>query len=67
MFKGAGEMAQQLRELAILLEDSSSIPSTHMAARNCLTRSDTLTQTYIHTNAYKMKRKKEKEAIKVVN
>lgn len=32
----AGEMAQQLRALAVLPEDSGSIPSTHMAAHACL-------------------------------
>jgi hypothetical protein len=32
----AGEMAQQLRRLAALPGDPGSIPSTHMAAHNCL-------------------------------
>ena len=32
----AGEMAQQLRALAVLVEDQGSIPSTHMAVHNCL-------------------------------
>ena len=32
----AGEMAQQLRALAALPEDLSSIPRTHMAAHNHL-------------------------------
>jgi hypothetical protein len=32
----AGEMAQQLRALVALPEGLSSIPSTHMAAHNCL-------------------------------
>ena len=32
---GAGEMAQQLRTLAVLPEDPGSIPITHMAAHNC--------------------------------
>ena len=30
-----GELAQWLRELAFLLENPSSSPSTHMAACNC--------------------------------
>jgi hypothetical protein len=34
--KGPGEIAQQLRLLATLPEDPSSIPSNHMAAHNCL-------------------------------
>ena len=34
--RGAGEMAQQLGALAVLPEDLGSIPSTHMAAHNCL-------------------------------
>lgn len=29
-------MAQQLRALAALPEDPGSVPSTHMAAHNCL-------------------------------
>ena len=33
---GTGEMAQQLRALAMLAEDPSSIPRTHMATHNCL-------------------------------
>lgn len=33
---GAGEMAQRLRVLAALLEDSGLISSTYMAARNYL-------------------------------
>ena len=33
---GAGEMAQQLKALAALLEDLGSIPSIHMVAHNCL-------------------------------
>jgi hypothetical protein len=33
---GAGEMAQWLRALAALSEDLDSIPSSHMAAHNCL-------------------------------
>ena len=33
-----GEMAQQLRALAALPEDLSSIPSLHMAAHKCLQR-----------------------------
>ena len=32
----SGEIAQRLRILAALPEDPSSIPSTHMAAHNCL-------------------------------
>jgi hypothetical protein len=32
----AGEMAQQLRALAALLEDPDLVPSTHMAAHNHL-------------------------------
>ena len=32
----AGEMAQWIRALAALPEDPGSIPSTHMAAHNCL-------------------------------
>jgi hypothetical protein len=36
---GAGEMAQWLRALSILPKDPGSIPSTHMAAHNCLTAS----------------------------
>ena len=32
----AGEMAQQLRALAVLPEDLGSIPSNHIAAQNCL-------------------------------
>jgi hypothetical protein len=32
----AREIAQQLRALAALPEDLGSIPSTHMAANNCL-------------------------------
>jgi hypothetical protein len=35
--RGAREMAQQLRALAVLLEDLGSMPSTHVAAHNCLT------------------------------
>jgi hypothetical protein len=31
-----GEVAQQLRALAVLVEDMHSIPSTHMTADNCL-------------------------------
>jgi hypothetical protein len=31
-----GEIAQWLRELAALQEDLSSVPSIHMAPRNCL-------------------------------
>ncbi|XP_075822740.1 protein HIDE1 isoform X2 [Microtus pennsylvanicus] len=34
--KGAGEMALRLRALTALPEDRGSIPSTHMAAHNCL-------------------------------
>ena len=34
--RGAGEMAQRLRALTALPEDPGSIPSTHMAAHNCL-------------------------------
>ena len=33
---GAGEMAQWLGALTALPEDLGSIPSTHMAAHNCL-------------------------------
>ena len=33
---GAGEMAQQLRALAVLAGDLVSIPSTHIAATNSL-------------------------------
>ncbi|KAK7798640.1 hypothetical protein U0070_002731 [Myodes glareolus] len=33
---GAGEMAQRLRALTALPEDPGLIPSTHMAAHNCL-------------------------------
>jgi hypothetical protein len=33
---GAGEMAQWLRALSTLLENQSSIPSTHVAAHSCL-------------------------------
>ena len=33
---GPGEMAQQLRALAVLPEDLSSIPSNHMVAHNYL-------------------------------
>ena len=33
---GTGEMAQWLRALTALSEDPGSIPSTHMAAHNCL-------------------------------
>jgi hypothetical protein len=43
----AEEMAQWLRALAVLLENLGSIPSTHMAAHNCLSSSrvsGTLTQ-----------------------
>lgn len=32
----AGEMTQQLRVLTALVGDSGLIPSTHMAAHNCL-------------------------------
>lgn len=32
---GAGEMAQQLGVLTVLLEDPGSIPRTHTAAQNC--------------------------------
>jgi hypothetical protein len=32
----AGEMAKKLKALTALLEDLSSVPSTHMAARNYL-------------------------------
>jgi hypothetical protein len=32
----AGEMTQRLRALAVLPEDSGSIPSTHMATHSCL-------------------------------
>jgi hypothetical protein len=32
----AREMAQRLRALAAFAEDLSTIPSTHMAAHNCL-------------------------------
>ena len=33
---GAGEMGQWLGPLMVLPEDLGSIPSTHMAAHNCL-------------------------------
>jgi hypothetical protein len=33
---GAGEMALQLRALAVLPKDLGSIPSTHEMAHNCL-------------------------------
>ena len=33
---GAGQMAQWLRALPALPEDLGSIPSTHVAAHNCL-------------------------------
>ncbi|CAO2608825.1 hypothetical protein LEMLEM_LOCUS13963 [Lemmus lemmus] len=33
---GLEEMAQRLRALTALPEDPGSIPSTHMAAHNCL-------------------------------
>jgi hypothetical protein len=33
--EGDGQMAQQVRALAVLLKDLGSNPSTHMA-RNCL-------------------------------
>ena len=33
---GAGEMAQRLRALTAFPEDLGSIPSSHMAAHNCL-------------------------------
>ena len=36
LVSGAGEVAQQLRALASLPEDPGSVPSTHMAAHNCL-------------------------------
>jgi hypothetical protein len=36
LYKGAGEMAQQLRALAVLPEVLSSIPSNHMVAHNHL-------------------------------
>jgi hypothetical protein len=36
MHNGAGEMAQWLRALAALPDVKSSIPSSHMAAHNCL-------------------------------
>lgn len=32
---GAGEMAQGLKTLLVLQEDLDSIPSIHVAARNC--------------------------------
>ena len=32
----AGEMAQWLRALVVLVKDPGSIPSTHVAAHNCL-------------------------------
>lgn len=32
----AGEMVQQLKALAALLKDPSSIPSTYLALHNCL-------------------------------
>ena len=32
----AGEMAQWLRTLAVLLKDQGSIPRTHVATCNCL-------------------------------
>ena len=34
--RGAGEMAQQLREVAAFQEDQGSNPSTHKAAHSCL-------------------------------
>lgn len=34
--KGAGEMAQGLKALTTVLEDLSSIDSTHRTAYNCL-------------------------------
>ena len=36
IFKRAREMVPWLRALAALTEDWGSIPSTHMAAHNCL-------------------------------
>ena len=36
MAVGAGEMAQRLRALTALPGDLGSVPSTHMAAHNCL-------------------------------
>jgi hypothetical protein len=36
MLLGPEEMTQQLRAPTILVEDLSSIPSTHMTVRNCL-------------------------------
>jgi hypothetical protein len=32
----AGEIAQKLRALTALPEDPGSVPSTHIAAHNCL-------------------------------
>lgn len=34
--KGAGEVAQLLRPLAILIDDSSSLPSTHMVVQSSI-------------------------------
>lgn len=61
--RGSGEMGQQLRTLAALLEDLGSIPSAHMVAHSqllptipgvlmpspgfCITRHASGTQTYI--------------------
>jgi hypothetical protein len=45
---GTAEMALQLRVLAVIPKDLGSIPSTHMAAPNCLQlQFQRITQTYI--------------------
>lgn len=36
IFKGVGEMAHILKTLATLADELDSVPSTNMAAKNCL-------------------------------
>jgi hypothetical protein len=49
VIKGTGDADPLFRPLAALLEDSGSIPSTHVAAHNCNSSSRGSTPSHRHT------------------
>jgi hypothetical protein len=50
--QGLGELAQQVRALAALPGDPSSIPSTHMATPKCLSYNYRASDTFICKHTY---------------
>jgi hypothetical protein len=66
-------MAQWLRALVARLDGAFSIPSTHMAAHNCLELSqncrfcgsDTLAYVGKNTNTHKIQKRKKQRKVKI--